>query len=180
MRIYKIADRFESQLHKSGQIGPVWRVYVNSQDGQHELADGVISYEEAKKIADDWLGEATNWVNRNEAVSRYGDVLHIEKRPAKLSELGEKVWEAVSMAWSADALELWWSANTSDPKSPDETIEPYLTSVLGGLSKEDIDRGLDELLSKGFIKGKFTSRTWHDRVGRYANRPEGGSRPYHI
>lgn len=54
------------------------KVIVKAIDGTYEIAKN-LSLEEAKKIADKWLGKDCTWVRKNRAISMYGDVLTIEE-----------------------------------------------------------------------------------------------------
>ena len=53
-------------------------VIVWAPDGEHVIEENLKSYEEAKNVADEWLGKPATWLNKFQAVSMYGDKLFIE------------------------------------------------------------------------------------------------------
>ena len=170
--ITKVLESASSLRKSKIAVASVFRITTKHVDGEHELADGVKTYEEAKATAEKWLGGANYWAdggNKNparpmRAITYGGGVLLIEERPVQLTPFAEKVWRAVQYSWSTHEDDLFRNANELkpvdpqmpwyDPNNPNEPKDEHLYELLGGASKEDIAVALDELLEGGFITGK--------------------------
>ena len=56
------------------------RVFVEAEDGKHQITKQVVTFEEATSIANDWLGDSGyTWQGKTRAISMYGQVLTIEE-----------------------------------------------------------------------------------------------------
>lgn len=171
--------KLSTSYYKLSKTSTVFYVEKEHVDGRHELADGIGSYEEAKTFVEKREPGGT-WIGDMRYISTDGGVISIEARPDKLSNIGEKVWDAVNYAWTTDADELYIESRFSNddtvdrdgnkggiyivPPSKESEFgvewEGYLWHQLGDLSRDEIASGLNELEEKGFITAQKPSDSW--------------------
>jgi hypothetical protein len=78
-RAVQVAEREIADRHTENPEQTPYNVFVRAEDGRHRITDEPVIFEEANRVAREWLGPVATWTSTTRAISMYGSVLTIEE-----------------------------------------------------------------------------------------------------